>query len=84
MRARRRRADRSPLADLSPRESEVLAQIASGRSNARIAADLSLTKRAVEKHINAIFLKLGISYEPDVSRRVKATLIHQAETHEEP
>lgn len=84
MRATRRRADSSPLTELSPREREVLAQIATGRSNACIASDLELTKRAIEKHINAIFLKLGLSCEPDVSRRVKAALIHQAATREEP
>ncbi|MDO8185619.1 response regulator transcription factor [Conexibacter sp. JD483] len=84
MRAARRRADNSPLAELSPREREVLAQIATGKSNACIAAELVLTKRAVEKHINAIFLKLGLSYETDVSRRVMATLIHQAATRELP
>lgn len=84
MRAARARADASPLAELSPREREVLALIATGRSNASIAAELVLTKRAVEKHINAIFLKLGLSYEPDVSRRVMATLIHQAATRDEP
>ncbi len=84
MRAARARAEASPLAELSPREREVLAQIATGKSNARIATDLVLTKRAVEKHINAIFLKLGLSYETDVSRRVTATLIHQSATREEP
>ncbi len=83
MRAARRRADASPLTELSPREREVLEQIATGRSNACIATELVLTKRAVEKHINAIFLKLGLSGESDVSRRVMATLIHQSATREE-
>lgn len=78
----RARAADSPLAELSPREREILAEIATGKSNARIAADLVLTKRAVEKHINAIFMKLGLSWEPDVSRRVKATLIHLEATGE--
>ena len=50
----------SPLAALTPREREVLAAMASGKSNAAIAADLVLTKRAVEKHVGAIFLKLGL------------------------
>lgn len=72
-------AAESPLAELSPRELEILGEIAQGKSNARIAADLVLTKRAVEKHINAIFLKLGLSYAEDVSRRVKAALIYLAE-----
>jgi DNA-binding NarL/FixJ family response regulator len=83
LRAARTLAERSPIAELSPRERDVLAQIAIGKSNARIAADLVLTKRAVEKHINSIFLKLGLSYETDVSRRVMATLIHQAATHDD-
>ncbi len=74
--ARRGRAERSPLAELSPRELEILGEIAQGKSNARIAEQLVLTKRAVEKHINAIFLKLGLSHAEDVSRRVKAALIY--------
>ncbi len=78
MMAARVRAEDSPLAELSPRELEILGEIAQGKSNARIAGDLVLTKRAVEKHINAIFLKLGLSYAEDVSRRVKAALIYLA------
>lgn len=74
--AHRARAADSPLAELSPRELEILSEIAQGKSNARIAEDLVLTKRAVEKHINAIFLKLGLSYAEDVSRRVKAALLY--------
>jgi len=76
---RRVRAERSPLAELSPRELEILGEIAQGKSNARIAEELVLTKRAVEKHINAIFLKLGLSHAADVSRRVMAALIFLAE-----
>jgi DNA-binding NarL/FixJ family response regulator len=75
----RRRADNSPLADLTPRESEILAYVAQGYSNQGIADELVLTKRAVEKHINAIFLKLDLSEATDVSRRVKAALIYLAE-----
>lgn len=75
----RARAERSPLAELTPRELEVLAEIAQGKSNAAIAESLVLTKRAVEKHINAIFLKLGLSESEDVSKRVKATLLFLAE-----
>jgi DNA-binding NarL/FixJ family response regulator len=63
------------LAALTPREREVLGQIAQGRSNAAIAESLVLTKRAVEKYINAIFLKLGLDSE-DVSKRVRAALIY--------
>ena len=68
-------ADRSPLAELTTREREVLAEIAQGKSNSAIAESLVLTKRAVEKHINAIFMKLDLAQADDVSKRVKATLI---------
>ena len=70
------RAEDSPLAELTQRELEILSEIAQGKSNQAIADDLVLTKRAVEKHINAIFLKLGLSRAEDVSRRVKAALIY--------
>jgi DNA-binding NarL/FixJ family response regulator len=69
------RAERSPLARLTPREREVLAEIAQGKSNTAIAEALVLTKRAVEKHINSIFLKLNLSAAEDVSKRVKAALV---------
>jgi DNA-binding NarL/FixJ family response regulator len=65
----------SPLATLTPREREVLAELAEGKSNAAIAQSLVLTKRAVEKHINSIFLKLDLPSPDDVSRRVKAALL---------
>jgi DNA-binding NarL/FixJ family response regulator len=68
----------SPLAQLSQREREVLAEIAQGKSNAAIADSLFLTKRAVEKHINSIFLKLDLRETDDVSRRVKAALLFLA------
>jgi len=75
----RARAERSPLVELTPRELEILALVAQGQSNQGIADELVLTKRAVEKHINAIFLKLGLSESLEVSRRVKAALIYLAE-----
>jgi DNA-binding NarL/FixJ family response regulator len=75
----RARAEQSPLNELTAREREVLAEIARGKSNTAIAADLFLTKRAVEKHINSIFLKLGLAYAEDVSKRVKATLMFLAD-----
>jgi DNA-binding NarL/FixJ family response regulator len=75
----RTRADRSPLNQLTAREREVLAEIARGKSNMAIAGDLFLTKRAVEKHINSIFLKLGLADAEDVSKRVKATLMFLAD-----
>jgi DNA-binding NarL/FixJ family response regulator len=71
----------SPLAELTQRELEILSEIAQGKSNQAIADKLVLTKRAVEKHINAIFLKLGLSTAEDVSRRVKAALIYLAQRH---
>jgi len=77
--AQRARAERSPLSDLTEREREVLAEIATGKSNSAIADSLVLTKRAVEKHINAIFMKLGLAASDDVSKRVKATLMFLAE-----
>jgi DNA-binding NarL/FixJ family response regulator len=69
-------AQDSPLAELTDRELEILTEIAQGKSNQAIADQLVLTKRAVEKHINAIFLKLGLTHDEDVSRRVKAALIY--------
>jgi DNA-binding NarL/FixJ family response regulator len=70
------RDESSPLAQLTPRDLEILGEIAQGKSNRAIADQLVLSKRAVEKHINAIFLKLGLTQDEDVSRRVKAALIY--------
>jgi DNA-binding NarL/FixJ family response regulator len=70
----------SPLDELTPREREILAQIAEGKSNAAIAASLVLTKRAIEKHVNSIFAKLDLPGPETVSRRVQATLIFLADT----
>ena len=69
----------SPVARLTPREREVLAEMAQGKNNAGIAAALVLTERAIEKHINSMFSKLGLSEEPDVHRRVKAVLLYLGE-----
>jgi DNA-binding NarL/FixJ family response regulator len=77
--AAQRRAEDSPLGELTARELEILSFVARGHDNQAIADELVLTKRAVEKHINAIFLKLGLTYATDVSRRVKAALIYLAE-----
>jgi DNA-binding NarL/FixJ family response regulator len=77
--AERTRRRESVLKDLTPRELEVLAGVAQGKSNAAIAQALFLTERAVEKHINSIFSKLGLSEEHDINRRVKATLVYLAE-----
>jgi DNA-binding NarL/FixJ family response regulator len=75
----RSRADSSPLNELTGREREVLAEMAQGKSNTGIAASLFLTKRAVEKHINSVFLKLGLADAEDVSKRVTATLMFLAD-----
>jgi len=75
----RSKARTSPLTHLTPREREVLAEIAQGKNNAAVAAALGLSERAVEKHINSVFAKLGLSEEPDVNRRVKAVLLYLAE-----
>ena len=64
----------SPLASVTDREREVLEQMAQGKNNASIAKVLFLTERAVEKHINSLFHKLGLTEEPDVHRRVMAVL----------
>ena len=77
--AARARADHSPLNQLTPREHQVLGEIAQGKSNAAIGESLFLTKRAVEKHINSIFLKLGLADSEEVSKRVKAALLLLAE-----
>jgi DNA-binding NarL/FixJ family response regulator len=70
---------RSKIEQLSARELETLALVAEGRSNADIAEVLVLTKRAVEKHVNAIFAKLELGDPDHVSRRVKAALVYLAD-----
>lgn len=72
--ARSKAAD-SPMRRLTPRETEILAEMAQGKNNAAVASSLVLSERAVEKHINSIFSKLSLSEEPDVHRRVKAVLL---------
>jgi DNA-binding NarL/FixJ family response regulator len=72
--------ERSALTGLTPREREVLAEMAQGKSNAAIAESLVLTKRAVEKHVNSIFTKLGLAGSKHVSKRVQATLMFLAES----
>jgi DNA-binding NarL/FixJ family response regulator len=74
--ASRSRRDESPLDRLTPREREVLAEIASGKNNSAIATALVLSPRAVEKHINSLFAKLGLTEDTDVHRRVVAVLMY--------
>jgi len=74
-----KRPETSELQRLTPREREILGEMAQGKSNAAIAATLVLSTRAVEKHTNSIFSKLGLSEEVDVNRRVKAVLLYLAD-----
>jgi len=78
--AERARATTSPLNDLTARERDVLRKMAEGRNNAAIAADLVVTERSVEKVINSIFMKLGLTWEPAVHKRVKAVILYLAES----
>ena len=71
----RRRSD-GPLDELTPREREVLAMMAEGRSNHSIAAELVVTERAVEKHVTSIFAKLNLPGSADDHRRVLAVLAY--------
>ena len=71
----RRRAD-DPLADLTPREREVLGLMAEGRSNQGIADALVITQRAVEKYVSTVFGKLGLPSTGSESRRVLAVLMY--------
>ena len=75
----RARSGRSVTSLLTPRERDVLSEMATGKDNQAIAAALVLTVRAVEKNINAIFSKLGLAQETEVHKRVKAVLLHLAE-----
>jgi DNA-binding NarL/FixJ family response regulator len=77
--AERSRGESSPLAALTAREHEVLAEVAAGKSNAAIASSLVITRRAVEHHIASIFAKLHLPSEQEVSRRVQATLLYLAD-----
>ena len=73
------RAARSPLLELTPREGEVLREMAKGKNNAGIADALVITERSVEKYVHSIFAKLGLAWEENVHRRVKAVLLFLAE-----
>ena len=73
------RSEDSPLNELTPRERDVLREMAEGKNNAAIAEALFLTERSVEKVIHSIFLKFGLTWEPAVHRRVKAVILYLAE-----
>jgi DNA-binding NarL/FixJ family response regulator len=70
----------SKIDRLTPRETEVMAELATGKSNAALAETLFLSERAVEKHINSIFTKLDLVPERETNRRVRAVLLYLAET----
>ena len=74
----RRAEEASPLSSLTPREHQVLAEIATGKSNAAIARSLVISKRAVERHVGSIFAKLKLPAEDEASRRVSAALVFLA------
>lgn len=79
---RRRGEARSPLADLTPRELDVLRLMAEGRTNAAIAHELSLSESSIEKHITVIFSKLALEEEPQLHRRVAAVVTFLRERHD--
>jgi DNA-binding NarL/FixJ family response regulator len=78
--AERARAATSPLGQLTARERDVLRKMAEGKNNASIAEDLVMTERSVEKVINSMFMKLGLTWEPAVHKRVKAVILYLAES----
>jgi DNA-binding NarL/FixJ family response regulator len=71
----RTRAAQSPIAELKDRELDVLREMAQGKNNAGVSAALHLSESAVEKHVTSIFLKLGVTEQPHLSRRVSAVLV---------
>jgi DNA-binding NarL/FixJ family response regulator len=71
----------SQLHELTPRERDVLREMAEGKNNAAIAGALFLTERSVEKVIHSIFLKLGLAWETAVHKRVKAVILYLAEAN---
>jgi DNA-binding NarL/FixJ family response regulator len=74
------RADGSPLNELTPRERDVLREMAEGKNNAAIGEALFLSERSVEKVIHSIFLKLGLTWETAVHKRVKAVVLYLGES----
>jgi DNA-binding NarL/FixJ family response regulator len=73
------RGEGSPLKQLTPRERDVLREMAAGKSNAAIGESLFLAERSVEKVIHSIFLKLGLAWETSVHKRVKAVILYLGE-----
>jgi DNA-binding NarL/FixJ family response regulator/DNA-binding SARP family transcriptional activator len=81
--AEKTRREQSPLDELTPRERDVLREMAEGKNNAAIAESLRLSERTVEKAIHSIFLKLGFAWEPAVHKRVKAVIFYLSGTSAE-
>jgi DNA-binding NarL/FixJ family response regulator len=73
------RGEQSPIHQLTERERDVLREMAAGKSNVAIGESLFLAERSVEKVIHSIFLKLGLTWEPAVNKRVKAVILYLAE-----
>jgi DNA-binding NarL/FixJ family response regulator len=74
------RGEQSPIHRLTARERDVLREMAAGKSNASIGGSLFLAERSVEKVIHSIFLKLGLTWEPSVNKRVKAVILYLGES----
>jgi DNA-binding NarL/FixJ family response regulator len=74
------RGEQSPIHGLTARELDVLREMAAGKSNAAIGESLFLAERSVEKVIHSIFIKLGLTWEPTVNKRVKAVILYLAES----
>jgi DNA-binding NarL/FixJ family response regulator len=74
------RGEQSPIHGLTARERDVLREMAAGKSNVAIGESLFLAERSVEKVIHSIFLKLGLTWEPSVNKRVKAVILYLAES----
>jgi DNA-binding NarL/FixJ family response regulator len=79
--AEKARSEESSLSQLTPRELDVLHEMAEGKNNAAIAQALFVTERSVEKVIHSIFVKLGIAWEQEIHKRVKAVILYLAEDH---
>jgi DNA-binding NarL/FixJ family response regulator len=75
----RARGKERKLDRLTPRELEVLEKVAAGQTNAGIAESLHLSERAVEKHINSVFTKFDLGFEPDINKRVSAVILYLSE-----
>src|SRR5829696_974616 len=78
--AKNARGEESRLSQLTPRERDVLREMAEGKSNAGIGESLFLAERSVEKVIHSVFLKLGLTWETSVHKRVKAVILYLGES----